>query len=102
MSETNIVPKRVLMTISPFTVDFDKSEKKTRISTRSRKTYTIYLVTVHPVGYEETTYRTELFETEYISLKIMRDRGAGSFSAELSANTKTGFSDVTFSGVGGL
>lgn len=100
--ESNIVPKTTLSTISPFTVDFEKSVKKTRISSSSRKPYTVFLVTVHPIGYEETTYRVELFETEYINLRIMRDRGAGSFSAELRPNTKSGFQDVIFSSVGSL
>jgi hypothetical protein len=102
MSSDTILPKRILVEISPFYADFDKAEKKTRVSTRTRKTYTVYIVPVHPIGYEETTYRVELFETEYISLKIQRDRGAASFSATLSENTKSGFSDVIFSSVGNV
>ena len=102
LPESNIIPKKTLANISPFYVDFDKSEKKTRVSARTRKKYDVYLATVHPVGYDETTYRVELFETEYITLKIMRDRGIDSYAAELSVNPKTGFSDVIFSGVESL
>ena len=97
-----ILPKKILVEISPFTVDFESAEKKTRVSRVARKPYVVYVVRVSPVDYPETIYRVELFESEYISLKIQRDRGAGSFNASLKDNLKSGFSDVIFSGVGNL
>jgi hypothetical protein len=104
MSDEKIqkINKRVLATISPFYVDFDKSKKVPRVSSRSSRPYSVILCVVHPVGWDSTSYSVELFETEYINLKILRDRGVNAFNASLRPNAKTGYDDVILSGAEGF
>lgn len=95
-SQITEVPKRILLDLSPFEVDFSTRKVVKKVSQKG-KAYVVYSVVVNALG-GTGKYRVELFESEYLRLKILHtESGVKAYEASEKPNAKSGFSDLVFS-----